>query len=61
VGTIRSELKSVFEKLEISRQSELAALIARLAVLHPGNQNGLWQSAPRASASASVRPLSRQE
>src|SRR5215211_3511011 len=41
VGTIRSELKSVFEKLEISRQSELAALVARLAVLHPGNQNGL--------------------
>jgi len=38
VSTIRSELKRVFAKLDISRQSELAALIAQLAVFHPGNK-----------------------
>jgi len=39
VGTIRCELKSIFEKLGISRQSELAALVARLVLVHPGNEN----------------------
>ena len=39
VGTIRSELKSIFEKLGISRQSELAALVTRLAVLRPDNKD----------------------
>jgi DNA-binding CsgD family transcriptional regulator len=39
VGTIRCELKNIFEKLDISRQSELAALVARLVVLHSGNEN----------------------
>jgi len=61
VGTIRSELKDIFEKLNISRQSELAALVARLAVFHRGDQNGLCGSEPNASASASVRPLSQEE
>ncbi len=35
VGTIRSELKSVFAKVGISRQSELASVVARLALLIP--------------------------
>ncbi len=39
VGTIRCELKNIFEKLDISRQSELAALVARLVVVHPGNED----------------------
>src|SRR4051794_32459424 len=35
VGTIRSELKSIFAKVGISRQSELASAVARLALLVP--------------------------
>src|SRR3954451_12913900 len=50
VGTIRSELKSIFEKLDISRQSELATLVVRLAVLHPSKRNGVWQPELKASA-----------
>jgi len=46
VGTVRCELKSVFEKLAISRQSELAALVVRLAVFHPSTRNGVRQSEP---------------
>src|SRR5215213_10087377 len=41
VGTIRCELKNVFERLDISRQSELATLVARLALLIAGAQKGL--------------------
>ena len=41
VGTIRCELKNIFEKLDISRQSELATLIARLTLLIAGTQKGL--------------------
>ena len=39
VGTIRSELKTVFAKIGISRQSELATVVARIALLIPGNRN----------------------
>src|SRR5829696_9575955 len=35
VGTIRSELKSIFAKVGISRQSELASTVAHLALLVP--------------------------
>jgi DNA-binding CsgD family transcriptional regulator len=35
VGTIRSQLKSIFAKVEISRQSELASIVTRLALLAP--------------------------
>jgi DNA-binding CsgD family transcriptional regulator len=35
VGTIRSELKSIFTKVGISRQSELASAVAHLALLVP--------------------------
>src|SRR5215217_2850244 len=35
VGTIRSELKSIFAKVGISRQSELASAVAHLALLVP--------------------------
>src|SRR4051794_35170660 len=35
VGTIRAELKSIFAKVGISRQSELASAVARLALLVP--------------------------
>jgi DNA-binding CsgD family transcriptional regulator len=34
-GTIRSELKSIFAKIGISRQSELATIVARTALLIP--------------------------
>jgi DNA-binding CsgD family transcriptional regulator len=54
VGTIRCELKSVFEKLAISRQSELVALVVRLAVFHPSTRNGVWQSEPRSPGLAAV-------
>jgi DNA-binding CsgD family transcriptional regulator/PAS domain-containing protein len=39
VGTIRCELKNIFEKLDISRQSELAALVARLTVFDSENKD----------------------
>ena len=45
VGTIRSELKNVFAKVGISRQSELATVVARIALLIPDNQNRPWQTA----------------
>src|SRR5215207_10199082 len=35
VGTIRAELKSIFAKVGISRQSELASTVTRLALLVP--------------------------
>jgi DNA-binding CsgD family transcriptional regulator len=35
VGTIRSELKAIFAKVGISRQSELASTVTRLALLVP--------------------------
>jgi len=54
VGTVRCELKNIFEKLAISRQSELAALVVRLAVFHPSTQNGVWQSEPRSPGLAAV-------
>src|SRR3954470_19388974 len=41
VSTIRSELKKVFAKLDVSRQAELAALVAQIAVFQPGDQDGL--------------------
>ena len=54
VGTVRCELKSVFEKLAISRQSELAALVVRLAVFHPSTRNGVRQSEPQSPGLAAV-------
>jgi DNA-binding CsgD family transcriptional regulator/PAS domain-containing protein len=45
VGTIRSELKTIFAKVGISRQSELATVVARIALLIPGNQNPSWGTA----------------
>jgi DNA-binding CsgD family transcriptional regulator len=54
VGTVRCELKNIFEKLAISRQSELAALVVRLAVFYPSTQNGVWQSEPRSPGLAAV-------
>ena len=54
VGTVRCELKSVFEKLAISRQSELAALVVRLAVFHPSTWNGVRQSEPQNPGFAAV-------
>src|SRR4051794_973978 len=54
VGTIRCELKSVFEKLAISRQSELVALVVRLAVFHPSTRNSVWQSEPQSPGLAAV-------
>jgi DNA-binding CsgD family transcriptional regulator len=41
VSTVRSELKKVFAKLDVSRQSELAALVAQIAVFQLGDQDGL--------------------
>src|SRR3954464_15509864 len=35
VGTIRAELKAIFAKIGISRQSELASTVTRLALLAP--------------------------
>jgi DNA-binding CsgD family transcriptional regulator len=35
VGTIRCELKAIFAKVGISRQSELASTVTRLALLIP--------------------------
>jgi DNA-binding CsgD family transcriptional regulator len=42
VGTIRSELKAIFAKVGISRQSELASTVTRLALLVPncGDEQG---------------------
>src|SRR3954469_7368809 len=45
VGTIRCELKNVFAKVGISRQSEFATVVARIALLTPGSQNHSWRTA----------------
>jgi DNA-binding CsgD family transcriptional regulator/PAS domain-containing protein len=55
VGTIRSELKTVFAKLGISRQSELATVVARISLLTPEAQDGPWQTGPLRSISAPAK------
>jgi DNA-binding CsgD family transcriptional regulator len=59
VGTIRCELKSIFAKVGISRQSELASAVAHLALLIPNCCDcemvcDLWPSSTHMSSGATA-------
>jgi len=63
VGTIRAELKSIFAKVGISRQSELASTVTRLALLVPscGDCEPVydpWPGSIRTSSAAAACVLS---